>query len=379
MIVDLPLPAFRLGCGLSLPGLHVRVQALGPGTDALKPWQVAASSPGPQVVTRTREGLEALWASAPPPRLDASVPTVLVVHALTGDAVAGGPGGWWEPHIGPGRRFDTNQTRVLCANLLGSCNGTFGASDPFYPRWTDHDNVQEGPAWRPAPLTTWDQARLLHLLLDALGIDAVDRVVGGSVGGMVALALAARLPNRVRAVDAIATDVVATPWVLGWNHVGRQATLANPDHGLALARQLAHHTYRADEGLWDRQGRRRRGDGPHAPFAMQTYLDHQGAKLVARFTPASYVAMLDTMDHHDLAEPPPDADPTTPWTGVGRLHHVRGIGLSTDRLFPPERLRAFVERIPGGSFHLVHNPHGHDAFLIDHDGIGAALDHPGAP
>ena len=55
---------------------------------------------------------------------------VIVLHALTGDSQAGGSGGWWEPLIGPGRALDTDQAFVICANILGGCQGTTGpASD----------------------------------------------------------------------------------------------------------------------------------------------------------------------------------------------------------------------------------------------------------
>ncbi len=390
MIVDLPLPPFRLACGAALPGLHVRVQALGPGVEPLAPWEVAAP-PTATVVRRTAGESAALWASAPPPRLPPA-PTVVLVHALTGEARAGGPGGWWAPLVGPGRVFDTDRVRVLCANLLGSCYGTFGAADAEFPRWRDvpGPDAPDGPGalppppeWAPAPVTTWDQARMLLALLDALGIDTVDRVAGGSVGGMVALAVQALAPDRVRAVDAVATDAVATPWVIGWNQVGRQAVFADPSRGLELARQLAHLSYRADEGLSERQGRRRTGPGWRASYAMQTYLEHQGHKLAARFDPASYVAMLDTMDHHDLArmvQPDPHESwrADGPW-GEARLHDVRGVGLTTDRLFPPERLRDLCARVPGGAFHLIANPHGHDAFLLAWEELAAALGGPGSP
>ena len=382
MIVDLPLPAFRLHCGLPLPGLHVRAQVLGPGTEALSPWAVEVS-PSPTPVRRTSDALRRLWAAPAPPRLDDTVPTVLIVHALTGDARVSGPGGWWSDLVGPGKVYDTDRKRIVCMNLLGSCYGTFGADDEGFPRWHDLAGAEtsDAPPWRPAPLTPWDQARAQLALLDALGIEHVERAAGGSLGGMVALATQALAPERVHAVDAIATDAVATPWILGWNHVGRQATLRDPRDGLALARQLAHLSYRADPGLTIRHARRRTDDTPTAPYQLQNYLSHHGNKLVARFTAAAYVAMLDTMDHHDLGVPvptvgdqAPDAEPAE-----RHLHHLRAVGISTDQLFPADRMRALAQRVPGSTYATLDNPHGHDAFLLDPQGVVAALRVQGDP
>ncbi|TVQ90737.1 MAG: alpha/beta fold hydrolase [Deltaproteobacteria bacterium] len=387
MIIDLPVRPFRLECGVPLPGLHVRAQVLGPEGADLAPW-AAEVGPTPQIVQRDPRALSDLWARRAP-TLDPEVPTIVLVHALTGDARAGGPGGWWEPLIGPGRPLDPTRTRLLCINNLGSCYGTFGPADPGFPTWSQAPGSPSGalpppPPWAPAPITTWDQARLLLATFDAFGIERIERIAGGSVGGMIALATQALAPERVRAVDAIATSAAASPWVLGWNQVGRQAIFADPRRGLELARQLAHLSYRAEEGLKERQGRRQRGRGLKADYAMQTYLEHHGRKLAQRFHPAAYVAQIDAMDHHDLDRPiSPDPHEGwragTPW-GVERLHDVRGIGLSTDRLFPPEPLRHLVERLPRSSFHLLDNPHGHDAFLMDWPAMATALSapHPGA-
>lgn len=361
----------------------------------------------PQVaLARTAAELDAVPRPAERPLVDPWVPTVLCVHALTGDARVGGPGGWWEPVIGPGQPLDPRRVRILCFNNLGSCYGTTGPADEGFPRLAavpesgpaaDKGAFQLPETELPAPITSWDQARAILRGLDALGVERVDLVAGGSVGGMIALALAALAPERFPRVAAIATLDRATPWIVGWNHVGRQIVANALEHGLepsralALARQIAHMTYRAGAGLMERHGRRQAGVEPgepwsaRAPYAVQTYLEHQGHKLVRRFDARAYVSLLDGMDHHDLASAPTDPDPDEtwtkgdgPWLGLRRLSgRLDALAIDTDELFFAREIHDLVvrHRMHGhdGTWQLVHSPHGHDAFLMTWDPLRAWL------
>jgi homoserine O-acetyltransferase len=330
------------------------------------------------------------------------VPTVLCVHALTGDARVGGEGGWWEPLVGPGKPLDPRFVRVLCFNNLGSCYGTSGPADEGFPRLADVPGRGVVPdkgdfalpeAELPAPITTWDQARAILLALDALGVPRVDLACGGSVGGMIVLALAALAPERFPALVPIATLDRATPWIIGWNHIGRQMIAESLRHGvdptrtLALARQIAHMTYRAGPGLMERHGRRTIGEQwtGRSPYAVQTYLENQGTKLVARFDPRAYVSQLDAMDHHDLARRPPDPDPheswrpVDPWPGLARLRsRLDCVAIDSDELFFARDIHDMVVRYRlhgrDASWRLVQSPHGHDAFLMTWEPLRALLD-----
>ena len=131
------------------------------------------------------------------------VPTVLLVHALTGGAQAGGAGGWWEPLIGPGRALDPARHRILCFNNLCSF---YGSSAPGMPGW---------PKSKKTRLTSIDLARAIVLGLDALGLKMIDLVAGGSLGGMVVLALAALAPRRFERILPIATTAQTSAWVAG--------------------------------------------------------------------------------------------------------------------------------------------------------------------
>src|SRR5690606_21010295 len=130
---------------------------------------------------------------------------ILLAHALTGDAHAAGrtgPGqptpGWWDALIGPGRVLDTDRWFVVCANVLGGCQGTTG---PASPR-PDRRGVY-GPTF--PVVTVRDMVRTQARLADALGVDTWAAVIGGSMGGMQVLEWGVMFPDRVRALVPIAT------------------------------------------------------------------------------------------------------------------------------------------------------------------------------
>ncbi|MCI0569136.1 MAG: alpha/beta fold hydrolase [Myxococcaceae bacterium] len=354
-LFDLPLPGLTLEAGGRLERHHVRGWCWGPEEDA--------------AAVRARRPLSRV------------VPTVLVVHALTGDARAGGPEGWWGPLIGPGRVLDPQRVRVLCFNLLGSCYGTSGPGDADFPVEADAT---------PATVTSWDQARSLLLALDALGVGELALCTGGSLGAMVALCLAALAPERVERLAPIAGAVQASAWVVGFNHVAREVLRLDPGFpydvrcALPVARQLAMLTYRAEPGLEARQGRRLlEGWSPQTPYRIGTYLQHQGEKLVRRFDGRSYLALLRAMDHHDLARPPPLPGPGESWRhgptwGLGRVQaHVLSVGIDTDALFLPHHMAQLAAELRAlgrtAEEAVLVSPHGHDAFLIEWEQMAAVL------
>ncbi len=185
---------------------------------------------------------------------------VLVCHALTGDQyVAGrhpltGKPGWWERMVGPGKPIDTDRFHVICPNVIGSCMGSTGPAS---------EGPDGGPlAMRVPVITIRDMVRAHVALLDALGIDTLYAVVGGSMGGMQALSLAANWPDRAARILAIATTARHSAQNIAFHEVGRQAIMADPDWaggeyyggpspdaGLAVARMAAHITYLSEDGL----------------------------------------------------------------------------------------------------------------------------------
>lgn len=400
-VFDLGLPALELEAGARVSHHVVRGWWWGPEGDlpslrgrARILSEAEVERDAYRVQRRTLAQLDAIpRAAADAPKPATEVPTILLVHALTGDMRAGGEGGWWEPLIGEGRLFDPTRHRLLCFNNLGSCYGTVGPADEGFP--TNADEPHPGPLPRdptdddprlPATITTWDQARSILLALDALGVDKVSLVTGGSLGGMISLCLAVLAPERFERLAPIAATEAAGAWIIGWNHIARQAIRLDPgfpedpSRGLELARQLATLTYRAEPGLDERQGRGQWVDegrwSARAAYRMGTYLEHQGVKLRERFHGGSYLAQLGAMDHHDLNRRPGGAP-----EGVWGLSRVRSsamlVWIVSDQLFFPEQMRRIAAKLKeqGRSCEVasVTSSHGHDAFLIEWDQLESAL------
>jgi homoserine O-acetyltransferase len=266
---------------------------------------------------------------------------VLVVHALTGTTQASS---WWKGVIGEGEAIDPTKHAVLCANLLGGCDGTTGPSN------ADPDALP--------PITTRDQAALLARLLDALGVSTPLLVCGGSLGGMVTLEFAASFPERVRGAVALAAPAAQTAQGLAWNAIMRRAIAIGGVHdGLALARMVGMLSYRNPDGLERRFGRTQNATGT---FQVNEWLDVHGEKLVARFDATSYGALIDAMDLHDVgrgrggitAALAPVAD------------RLVGVGIAGDLLYPDNCVREWTSAAQA-TYEPLSSLHGHDAFLLE--------------
>lgn len=317
-------------------------------------------------------------------------PCVVVVPALTGDCRAAGVGGFWEPLIGPGRALDTRRWRVVCCDLLGSSHGSSGPTDPAFPRATeDHEReVAAGTgkgafalprALLPATVTTWDQARSLQLTLDALRIERVHLVVGGSLGGMIAMALAAS-DARVERALPLGGSLAASAWILAFNHVARRVIVdalvrGDAASGLSLARQLAMIGYRTPSALAAAQGRtqvQKSAWNPSTPYRVQTWLENHGARLCERFDARAYLCLLGAMDHHDLLR----VSPTGHSLATLRAR-VLAVALEGDQLFVPEEnarlARALCAQQSEVEEQWVRSPHGHDALFLAWDPLAQML------
>jgi homoserine O-acetyltransferase len=365
-LFDVRLPALTLQRGGTVEPHVARGFWWGPEGDF--PGLEARTQPLSETALRAAEAQEPVHRSAQPsfsatrgaPRLEEGVPTVLVVHALTGDARAGGPGGWWEPLIGPGRALDPAHLRVLCFNNLGSCYGSSGPLDSGFPK--------------AAELTPWDLARALLLAVEALGIERLALVGGGSLGGMVSLCIGSLGGERVERLLPLVTAATSSAWVVAWNHVQRAILELDPGwpddvgRGLELARQVAMLTYRAEPGLEAKQGRQTPGEpGVPFPFRVQGWLEHQGQKLRRRFDGRAYLLQAGAMDHHDLRRPPP---------GLGAGPIVASslvVDVDTDQLFTPAQVQALAEGLSAEGACVeratLRSPHGHDAFLLEWDAL----------
>jgi len=309
---------------------------------------------------------------------------ILVCHALTGDQFAAekhpltGRPGWWSTLIGPGKPIDTDRYFVICPNVIGGCMGSVG------PR---EINPATGRYWGldfPV-ITVGDMVRAEKLLIDALGIDTLFAVLGGSMGGMQALAWAASYPDRVFAAIPIATAARHSSQNIAFHEVGRQAIMADPDwaggaylatdrnpsRGLAVARMAAHITYLSEAALHRKFGRNLQDRaaftyGFDADFQVESYLRHQGSTFVDRFDANSYLYITRAMDYFDLA-----AENGGHLANAFRGSPVRFLVVSftSDWLFPTSESRAVVRALTTASasvsFVEIETDKGHDAFLLE--------------
>ena len=322
---------------------------------------------------------------------------ILICHALTGDQhvasphpITGKPG-WWSRMVGPGLPINTDRFFVICANVLGSCMGSTGPASV----------AADGKPWgmRFPVITIRDMVRAQIALLDALGIERLHGVVGGSMGGMLALSLAASFPARTAAVLVIASTARHSAQNIAFHEVGRQAIMADPnwreggydagrgkgpEKGLAVARMAAHITYLSEEGMHEKFGRRLqdRPDGSKgaktfgfdADFQVESYLRHQGLSFTDRFDANSYLYITRAMDYFDLAE-----------EHGGRLAEAFAdvkarfclISFDTDWLYPTAESRRIVHALTAAgapvSFVELSAPFGHDSFLLDVPSLDAVI------
>jgi len=300
---------------------------------------------------------------------------ILVCHALTGSAHAAGVdehgrAGWWDGLIGPGRALDTDRYFVICSNVLGGCYGSTGPTsiDP---------ETGEAYGRRFPTVTIRDIVRAQRLLLWKLGVERLRAVVGGSMGGMQVLEWGFLFPGDCDLLIPIATSARHSPWCVAFNAIAREAIALgieadDAEAGLRLARKVAMMTYRNGDEFAERFDRRRRTVGRFTvdgSFAVESYLEHHGRRLVERFDIATYETITRAMDLHDVTHGRGTLEET-----LGALHQpTLAIGITSDILYPASEQRQLARLIPGGCYREIVSLCGHDAFLIEYDQLNPII------
>jgi homoserine O-acetyltransferase len=311
---------------------------------------------------------------------------VMVLHALTGDAHITGPAGpghptpgWWDGIAGPGAPIDTDRWCAIATNVLGGCRGSTGPSS------LARDGKPYGS--RFPLISVRDQVNADIAALAALGITEVAAVVGGSMGGARALEWLVGRPDTVRCGLVLAVGARATADQIGtqttqieaikadpnWQGGDYYDTGRSPDAGLQIARRFAHLTYRGELELDTRFGNEAQdGENPSAGgrYAVQSYLQHQGSKLLARFDAGSYVALTESLSSHDVGRG--RGGVTAALRSCPRPVVVGGI--TSDRLYPLRLQEELAENLPGcHGLKIVESSCGHDGFLVETEAVGALI------
>jgi homoserine O-acetyltransferase len=309
---------------------------------------------------------------------------VLVCHALNASHhVAGrsadGSLGWWDNLVGPGKPLDTERFFVIGVNNPGSC---FGSTGPM------HRNPATGRVYgADFPVVTVEdwvdaQARLVQ----RLGIRQLAAVLGGSLGGMQALAWTLRHPQRLRHCVAVATAPKLSAQNIAFNEVARRAIVTDPDfhgghfyghgvvpkRGLRVARMIGHITYLSDDAMEAKFGRELKTGTlgyttQDIEFQIESYLRHQGDKFSEYFDANTYLLITRALDYFDPALEH-GGSLTRAFEGA-RDNKFLLVSFSTDWRFSPARSRELVKALVDNriavNYAEIDAPHGHDAFLLD--------------
>jgi homoserine O-acetyltransferase len=317
---------------------------------------------------------------------------VLICHALNASHHVAGTyagqdksEGWWHNMIGPGKALDTEHFFVIGVNNLGSC---FGSTGPM------HLNPDTGRVYGAdfPVVTVEDWVNAQARLLDALGIQTLAAVMGGSLGGMQALSWALQYPDRVRHAVVIASAPNLTAENIAFNEVARRAIQTDPDfhgghfyaqgtvpkRGLRIARMIGHITYLSDDVMNEKFGRQLIASSQteqdrnffystlEAEFQIESYLRYQGDKFAEYFDANTYLLITRALDYFD---------PARQFDGNLSLALARAtskfllVSFTTDWRFAPKRSREIVKALLDNkrdvSYAEINAPHGHDAFLLD--------------
>ena len=148
-----------------------------------------------------------------------------------------------------------------------------------------------------------------------------------------------------------------------------------------MARKLGVITYRSALE-WDGRFGRVRLESDHPDeepfgleFQVESYLEGHARRFVRRFDPNCYLYLSRSMDWFDLAE----VAGGDVLQGLARIHVEKAlaIGAATDILFPLQQQQQIADGLRDGGaeagFLPLDSPQGHDAFLVDIERFGPAV------
>ena len=318
---------------------------------------------------------------------------ILICHALTGDQYVTGHNpitdreGWWSRMVGDKKPIDTSKFFVICSNVLGGCAGSTGPKEI-------HPETGKAYAANFPSITIRDMVRAQILLIDALKINKLHSVIGGSMGAMQALQWSIDFPDKIKSIIHIAGALKHSAQNIAFHEVGRQAIMNDvnwhkgnyetnnsiPERGLAVARMIAHITYLSEDAMHRKFGRKLQSRdiisfGFDADFQIESYLRYQGRSFVERFDANSYLYLTRAMDYFDHSE---SFKKTLEFINNpnDQLKYLV-ISFTSDWLFPTRENKEIVEILNSlskdVSFLEIETDKGHDSFLLDEPDLDFAI------
>ena len=296
--------------------------------------------------------------------------------------------GWWNEFIGPGKALDTNKYFIICANYLGGCYGSTGPGS---------ENPETGrPYGSDFPrVTITDIVKSQIELINDLGINQLHATVGSSLGGLMAISLAAQYPNMVKNVVALASGIKTS--VLQRIHNLEQITAIesdkdfsegnyydgrNPEKGLALARMIGHKVFISLATLERRASKEIKKEEDSSWYQIQSsiesYMLHQGQKFVKRFDANTYLRILDAWQSFDILK---ESGFNNFKDMFSRCTHQNYLifTINSDVCFYPhqqEELRKALSEGGINPMHItVHSEKGHDSFLLEPELFAPHIDY----
>ena len=281
---------------------------------------------------------------------------IWVCHALTANSDVFD---WWSGLFGENDYFNPNDYFIVCANILSSCYGT---TSPL-------QTVKSKQYHKFPVVTIRDMVNAHKLLRKLLGIEKINTIIGGSMGGQQALEWNVQEPDLFEHLIVIAANAKHSPWGIAFNESQRMAIeadatwqLSTPNAGLQgmkAARSMALISYRSYFAYSKTQ--HEVDNDKTEDFKAVSYQQYQGQKLAKRFNAFSYYRLSQAMDAHNLGRNRESVETALQQISAQTL----AIGISSDGLFPPSEQRYIAKHVQNGRFVEIDSFYGHDGFLVE--------------